>query len=82
MDNKKNFVNKVFDQQYNDKKNFSNKELILLYKELFNLTNEFTIDDWKKIRNRDYYNSLIGLNINDKKKYTLKKVKNYLKIKK
>ena len=78
MNNKKNFVNKVFDEQYKDKKKFPNKELILLHKQLFNLTNEFTIDDWKKIRDKDYYDSLMNLEINDQKKFTLNRVKKFL----
>lgn len=77
---KKEFVNKVFDEQYKDKKKFPNKELILLHKELFNLTYEFDIEDWKKIRDKNYYDSLIGLDINEQKKFTLNKVKKFLQM--
>ena len=47
---------------------------------LFNLTHDFTLSDWKKIRNNNgYWETLDSLTLIKKKEFTLKMVKNYLK---
>lgn len=68
-------------------------DLIELEKRLFNLTNNFTIYDWKIIRNEQYWKTIDSFSYNltvadesqleilyyYKKCYTLKCVKEYLK---
>jgi hypothetical protein len=50
-----------------------------IQKELFNLTINFTIDDWRFIRTKKYWDKIDQLNDYQKKEYTLICVKYYLK---
>lgn len=66
-------LNKKFDRQIEKDKKYK------VHKQLFNLTLDFTIDDWKFIRTEKYWQAVEGLNYYEKKEYTLKCVKYYLK---
>lgn len=65
-------VNEKFDQQIKFDKKFK------VDKALFNLTLDFSIDDWKFIRTKKYYDTIDKLSYDAKKIYTLKCVKYYL----
>ena len=54
-------------------------DLIEVEKRLFNLTNNFTIYDWRIIRNEQYWQTIDSFSYYYKKEYTLKCVKEYLK---
>ena len=66
-------INDEFDQQIKNNKKYK------VHKELFNLTLDFTIDDWRFIRTQKYWQTIEGLDYYDKKEYTLKCVKYYIK---
>lgn len=72
----KNEINKVFDRQIKRDNKF------YIHKQLFNLTYNFTHNDWKNIRSKEYFEVLDSLNYNDKKVYTLICIKKYLQTKK
>jgi hypothetical protein len=66
-------INKAFDRQIKRDNKF------YVHKQLFNLTYNFNIEDWRKIRDSEYWQTIDSLSYDDKKKFTLICVKKYLK---
>jgi hypothetical protein len=78
-DNEAQRLNDIFDRQAQFENQWNKKSRV--HQELFNLTRNFTIMDWKQIRNESYW-SFMATSTDDgeKKRYTLSCVKRYLKI--
>ena len=78
-------ANKTFDAQIkaNNKKEDNDinpfYEDYSMHKELFNLTHNFTINDWRTIRTKKYYETIKGMSNYGKIKYNLTCVKYYIK---
>lgn len=70
----KNEINRVFTYQskWNDK--------YKVHKDLFNLTADFTIDDWRMIRDENFYKASDKMKVDNKKQFLLKRVRNYLEV--
>lgn len=67
-------INNVFDNQIKSDRRYG------LDKDLFNLTIDFTIYDYRAFRTKKYWDTLDSLDsAQDKKLYTLKCVKYYIK---
>lgn len=66
-------VNRMFDSQIERGDWKSNT-----YKELFNLTFDFTLDDWRNIRTKQYWETVDKFDFYTKKRYTLDCVKRYI----
>lgn len=66
-------INSVFDRQIFKDQSYK------IHKELFNLTCEFRMEDWKFIRTDKYWETIDRLNYHEKKVFTLKCVRKYLK---
>lgn len=49
-----------------------------IHKELFNLTFDFTLDDWRNIRTKEYWETIDKFDYDTKKRYTLDCVKRYI----
>jgi hypothetical protein len=66
-------VNRIFDSQI-ERKDWKS----IIYKELFNLTFDFTLDDWRNIRTKEYWETVDQLDYYGKKLHTLICVKKYI----
>lgn len=66
-------INHIFDMQS------LQNPIYEIHKELFNLTAKFTMNDWRTIRTKKYYDKYNYLSEDDQKKYTLLCVKYYIK---
>ena len=56
-----------------------NSLLSKIEKQLYKLSVDLTIEDWKIIRGKDYFNYTQKMDIHDKRIYLLDRVKAYLK---
>ncbi len=50
----------------------------LIDKQLFNLTLQFTIYDWRRMRTKEYWETIDKISSSRKKEYTLQCVRTYL----
>ena len=66
-------INSIFDYQI---KRGDQKSRV--HKELFNLTFDFTLDDWRNIRTKEYWDTIDKFDYDTKKIYTLGCVKSYI----
>lgn len=82
-------VNKAFDDQIkrdtfrfrqtNDSRIKYDIEMHKINKEIFNLTFNFTMNDWRLVRDSEYWSVFDTLDFYRGKQYTLQCVRNYLK---
>jgi len=70
-------VLKIFDKDIKD----NNSYLAKIDKQLFKLSINLSVNDWKLIRGKDYFEYTRKMGIIDKRLYLLELVKNYLGIK-
>jgi len=57
----------------------NNALLSKIEKQLYKLSIDLTIDDWKLIRGKDYFNYTKNMGIQDKRLHLLERIKTYLK---
>lgn len=71
-------VNRKFDWTIKKSKG-EIKQIAIIDKKLFNLTHNFSLLDWKEIRDDNYWNTIDSLNtLLNKKKFILNRVNKYL----
>jgi hypothetical protein len=68
-------VNNSFNYSINTKGN----EIAIYDKRLFNLSLHLDIEDWKQIRNKEYYQTCKNLQPIQQKKYLISCIENYFK---